>query len=260
VVQFSLRTLLRSSPHRLILAFYWGLGFGVAVIALKAPSAQQLAVTDGGDDWHTTAVPILASSLLLMVSAVIGARMAFAMPRDLRANWIFRLMPRRDTRHYLSARRRALVVSSALPVWVASAALVLLTWPWQPALAHLGVLAVVAAIAIELGLAGSQKLPFTCSYLPGKSRVHVAVYAGLVLLLPAAVYGARFEHAALQDFNRYVAILTVLGAVWGVARWRTWWLSTGTEPQFDDEPANEVVTLGVWDSRFAGETVRKPAR
>ena len=43
IVQFGVRTLFRSAPHRVILAFYWGIGFALAIIFLKSPRGQQLA-------------------------------------------------------------------------------------------------------------------------------------------------------------------------------------------------------------------------
>ena len=88
LVQFSLRTLFRSAPHRVILAFYWGLGFAVAMIFLKTPRGQQLAEVSVAGAWHETSVPLLVSSIVMAGFAALAARLAFAMPRDLRANWI----------------------------------------------------------------------------------------------------------------------------------------------------------------------------
>ena len=126
LVQFSVRTLFRSAPHRVILAFYWGLGFALAMIFLKTPRGQQLAEVSVAGAWHETSVPLLVSSIVMVGFAALAARLAFAMPRDLQANWIFRIVPVRGGPRYVAARRRALVVVSAAPVWTASAAGVLL--------------------------------------------------------------------------------------------------------------------------------------
>ena len=47
--------------------------------------------------------------------SVIGARLAFALPLDLRANWIFRIMPPPEVRDYLVARRRAMLAVGVVP-------------------------------------------------------------------------------------------------------------------------------------------------
>ena len=64
VVQFSVRTMFRSAPHRVILAFYWGMGFALAIIFLKSPRGQQLAEASGVGAWHETSVPLLVSSIV----------------------------------------------------------------------------------------------------------------------------------------------------------------------------------------------------
>ena len=51
----------------------------------------------------------------MMGFAVLAARLAFAMPRDLPANWIFRIVPFRGGARYVRARRRALLVVSVGP-------------------------------------------------------------------------------------------------------------------------------------------------
>ena len=91
IVQFSVRTLFRSAPHRVILTFYWGMGFVLAMIFLKSPRGQQLAEASVVSGSHETSVPLLLSSIVMMGFAVLAARFAFAMPRDLQANWIFRI-------------------------------------------------------------------------------------------------------------------------------------------------------------------------
>jgi hypothetical protein len=197
-------------------------------------------------------VPLLVSSIVMMGFAVLAARLAFAMPQDLQANWIFRIVPVRGGPRYVAARRRALLVVSAAPVWTASAVVFSSMWPRQPAVGHLVALSLLGLILVEVCLSGTQKIPFTCSYLPGQSRMHIAVYVALVMVLPVAIRAAEFERDALQDPVVYAAMLGVLGIVWVGVRWRTAWLGSvdGAQPEFEDDPAGRVLTLDVWDGRF----------
>ena len=49
MVQFSIRTLLRSRQHRVILSFYLGMAFGLVIFFAKAPelAGTNLAATGG---------------------------------------------------------------------------------------------------------------------------------------------------------------------------------------------------------------------
>jgi hypothetical protein len=261
IVHFSVRTLLRSPQHRVILAFYWGIGFALTIFFLKTPRGGQVAA-DGAVQasgiWQDPSVLILVS-LLMMGLGVLGARIAFSLPRDLRSNWIFRVTPVQSGRRCLAARRRALTALSVLPVWTASAALFLTIWPWRSAVGHLVVLALVGMVLVELSLRhGAQKIPFTCSYLPGRSTIHVTLWVGLTLILPLTIKGAEFELRALQDPGTYAKMLAVLAAAWATARFRTEWLARSEDlpPQFEEDPPDEIVALNVWDTASLARSSR----
>ena len=232
---------------------------------MKSPRGQQFAEVPGADTWLETSVPLVISSIVMMAFAVLAARLAFAMPRDLHANWIFRIVPGRDASQFLRARRWALAVVSVVPVLVLWAAALFWRWPWQPALGHLVALGLLGLILVEVALIGALKIPCTCSYLPGKSHVNVVVCAAALVLLPIVMNAASFEVDALQDLTTYATMLGGLCAIWiGVRRGVAWANATGSQLTFDDEPAGTAVTLELWDSRFAAAaadslTHRRPA-
>ena len=149
VVLFSARTVLRSRQHRLILAFYLGLGF--AMVILGGSTVVLLE--------HQVNVPVMASTVVMMSAWVFGMRIVFAMPLELRANWIFRVTAVRGTADYLAAGRRPLFVLAVAPVWLASAALLFSIWPWRAVVEHLAVLGLWGMILAYLSLYGFQKIP-----------------------------------------------------------------------------------------------------
>jgi hypothetical protein len=176
--------------------------------------------------------------------------MAFSLPRDLAANWIFRTVPISGTHQCVTARRRALTVVSVLPVWTAAAIVFLTIWPVAPAVGHVLALGLFGLILVEFAVRGAQKIPFTCSYLPGKSRFHIAVYVAIALLVPLTFAVAEFESGLLQAPTGTLLLLGGLLAGLAALRWRT--LQAGrTELEFEDEPAERILTLEVWDSRFS---------
>jgi hypothetical protein len=87
--------------------------------------------------------------------------------------------------------------------------------------------------------------------------MHVAVFVAVVILLPLTVLAVTFERDALQDPVRYAAILSVLGIAWIGVRVRTVWLgnASGAQPEFEDEPAERLLTPELWDSRFTPNSV-----
>ena len=96
IVHFAVRTLTRSAQHRVLLAFYWGIGFAITTLfvtvffrGVKSATLSQESL------WHERSVPLIASNVVMLMTAVLGARVVFALPRDLRANWIFRITPLR---------------------------------------------------------------------------------------------------------------------------------------------------------------------
>src|SRR5260370_20530900 len=91
--QFSVRTLLRSRQHRLMLAFYLGIGFATAILFPEWPVMRELSERAAGTWGDTVSLALLGSTILIAILVVAGTRVAFSLPTDLRANWIFRITP-----------------------------------------------------------------------------------------------------------------------------------------------------------------------
>lgn len=240
VVLFSSRTLLRSRQHRVVLAFYLGIGFALAILFTKTLLVRRQLLADQVN------MPLLLSSVVMMCVWVVGTRVVFSMPLALRANWIFRVTEIRGVQEYLAAVRRSMFVLGVAPVLAASAALVLSIWPWRPAVGHLVVLGLWGTILAYLCLQGFQKIPFTCSYLPGKSSFHLVFLAGLGLIL-LIVKGVAFERRALHDPASYARMLVILGVAAVCARWRTVVVAKSTETalQFEELPPRAIVALAL---------------
>jgi hypothetical protein len=250
-VDFVLKTLARSSQPRVLMAFYWGFGFALAVAFTKTPRGEALAAAGDVGAWHETSVPLLTASILMMAASAVAARSAFAMPRDLASNWIFRVLPLRDPRVYGVARRRAMLAVSVAPVTMMAAVVFFWMWPPLPALGHVVALAILGLTIVEYAECGARSIPFTCSYLPGRSQMHIALVVLVLLVLPLVVGAASLEREALQVGTRYAAMLAVLGGAWAAARCRTFWRAPAVDglPAFDGEPEDRVATLELWDSR-----------
>jgi len=229
--------MLRSRQHRVMLAFYLGLGSAVALLFLKTSRAQQLL---------TVNMPLLFASAVMMCVWVMGTRVVFSMPLELRANWIFRVTPVRGGRESLTANRRSLVVLAVAPVWMASATLLLSIWPWRPVAGHLILLGLLGLILVDACLRSFQKIPFTCSYLPGKSQMHITFLAALFLTHIIAP-GVQIEREALEDPASYVGMLAIFGIAAICAR--LWAIAGAAALQFEDEAAPVIFALDLHHER-----------
>lgn len=244
VAQFSVRTLLRSRHHRVVLTFYLGIGLGLAMFISHTPAVSLRA--SGFGEWYRLNAPLLVASCLILCAAVLGTRVVFSLPLEVRANWIFRVMPRAGVTRCLEASRRTLYTLAVAPIWLASAALFFRLWPWRVAAEHLALLAALGAIVAELCLHGFHKIPFTCSYLPGKTRFNMALVY-LALFLNLTQWAADREMAALGNAALYVIILCVLITVALLARWRTAAAARSEEGQvqFEEMPEPAIFALNL---------------
>jgi hypothetical protein len=243
--QFSVRTLARSRQHRVILAFYLGIGFALTIFLLRAPALKTEVPGATAEAWSESNTPLLAASIVMVVLAVVGTRVVFAMPRDLPANWIFRVTGVRGGPQCLAASRRSLLLLSLAPVWLGSAVLCLRLWPWRQAAGHLVVLALIGMMLADVCLARFRKIPFTCSYLPGKSQVHL-VFLGALGLVYAIMGSVKVEQQVLlapRNTMTMVALfaMAALGVRWGTALVRP----DEEELQFEEEAAPAVQELGL---------------
>jgi len=240
VGQFGLRTILRSRQHRLMLAFYLGVGFAVAIFFQRMDQAE--------DTLGSTVGPaVLMSTILIMILCVMGIRVVFSLPLDLRANWIFRITPIPAGPGCMIARRRALYALSVVPVCLGAAALLFSVWPWQAAGKHLVVLVLLGTAIAELCLRGTQKLPFTCSYLPGKSNFNVTLVVSILVILPVMAKAAQLERDSFDNAAGYAAVVGLLAALAICGRWSATRLAASPEGElrFEETAEPEVYALNL---------------
>ena len=235
LVLFSFRSLTRSRQHRVVLAFYFSMVFAIALALLRyvlSPVTLRPLTPD-----------FIIPTILMMSFAVIGLRSVFPLPISLTANWVLRITQLCSSQKYIAATRRSQLLFVVLPVWLVSACLSLSFRPWHQVAEHLAVLALLGLVFAELSLIGFYKVPFTCSYLPGKSNIQVAFWGLVVVLLVLTVAFAPFEQRALSDPFLYVGLFIVLSAaacgLWAFNRHR----AKSAVLYFEELPEEIITTL-----------------
>ena len=244
ILAFIGRTLARSRQHRLILALYAGMGlayvFSNAAYVMYHFRADRYGALEGREQ---TALGI---PLILLFFLIVGLRVSFSIPIELRANWLFRLSDLSSSGVYLGAARKALLAFALAPVLVLSVPVYLAVWPWPRAFEHAAFLAALGLLIVELALTRFAKVPFTCSYLPGKANLKImfGVYWGMLIMFSELVTG--FEQTALHSRPSYARLMTVTLVAWIVAAWRGHGLPAGISAlRFEEQPEPALVGLGL---------------
>lgn len=250
IVLFSFRSITRSRQHRVVLAFYLSIVFAIA-LALTRTELSTLAL-------RPLTPEFLTPTISMMALAVVGMRNVFPLPISLNANWMLRVTQLSPSRKYLAATRCCQLLFAVVPVWVVAAGLSLSFRPWYQVLEHLAILALLGWFFTEVSLIGFYKVPFTCSYLPGKSNVQFAFWGSVIVLMVLAVSFAPFEMQALGDPFRYacLCIFLIVAAfgLWALNRHR----AKSAVLYFEELPDQLITTLGLSSPPKIAEPGRGP--
>lgn len=176
VIGFMLKTLAGSSQHRMILTAYGGFGLAVllsGIVGLGAVVGQA----------KLPAAIFIYTHVVMLAFMLVGFRHLFSLPSELRANWIFQLTEAGCRQQWLDAIDRLLLLAGL------SMLLIPLPLEWKilglRAIAEITLFAAVAFVSYEAVFRSWEKLPFTCSQLPGKTPMWILalrLYAFLWLL------------------------------------------------------------------------------
>jgi len=147
----------------------------------------------------------------------------------------------------LAASRRVLLLLSVVPVWLVTTVACLGLWLGWQNVGHLVVLGILGMVLADLCLLRFQKIPFTCSWLPGKSYFHMA-FLGAIGVLVAGRDAAMLERHALLETGSMTVMLALLVVVWVCIR-RTTVTLAGREEQelrFEEEAPPMIQGLGLY--------------
>jgi len=204
-------------------------------------------VARGGNSWMYHPIPeLLPAPLILAFFILCGMRHVFAVPAELRANWLFQVSDRGEARRCLAGVKKAMIVLGVAPLFALLLPLHMLFWGCRTALLHMTFGAVVACLLVDVLLANFEKFPFTCSYLPGKANLKVSWPIYLFSFTTYVSMCLTLEYWMLQRPARFLwlaAVIVVVHVALAIYRWRV-----GHEVTlvFDEQPEPLVRTLNLW--------------
>lgn len=230
-VAFVGKTMARSAKHRIFLAAYAGVGFALA--------AQVLSAAKNHDDWMS--LPLVLAFFLLS-----GMRFIFTIPSELPANWQFRVSDTDRQRPALNGTRAAMRWFGVAPLFLVLSPFYFVWWSPGVALTHLVFSVTIALLLIEVLIMEFRKIPFTCSYPPGKANVSILWVGYWVAFLVYAFAMANLESWMVKRPVRLIPFYLAVAIVLGFFRW---WRGRvdrlGLSLIFDDAEDPAVLTLGL---------------
>jgi hypothetical protein len=240
--RFVMKTLLRSEHHGLVLGGFFGLGVVTA--------SQFLFAAFNGKPLQAGSLPsaeVLGVPLILSYCIILGMRLVFDIPTEIRANWVFRLSLDK-TGHECVPLARKVMLTFVLP-WVFAIALPLYTylWGWRVGLLQTAVVTLWSLLLAEILLLRFRKIPFTCSYPPFRDSAVVIVLLYILGFFLFVVVTSNLEYWALSDPVLILWLAGIAVVVWYVlTRFQEGRVEVDEELIFEEVPHGgfELLDLG----------------
>ncbi|SPE41848.1 conserved membrane hypothetical protein [Candidatus Sulfopaludibacter sp. SbA3] len=205
ILVFVTKTLARSSQHRTILMGYGG--FGVAILISGILGMQEAVAKP-----NRTAACFVYAHVILLTFLLIGMRHLFTIPVELKANWTFQITERQGRLDWMHAVDRFMLFWGAVLMLAIPLPFEIKLLGWRAA-AETILFAAFALLCYEWIFTDWQKLPFTCSHLPGKIPAWILTLWGIGILGSIPLVNGLFVISLYQPIA-YIVILAVLVAIW----------------------------------------------
>jgi hypothetical protein len=246
---FTWITLRRSVLHQGIVVALTAVGLGLAVNTfIRADLVGWLARGPGNNVPRGDLVDaVLWAPFALIFVAVLAARTALLVPVELKANWIFRIIEQGDHRiDQLKAAVRSVMILGVVGPAIAAAAL-----QWR--VIGSDVFVVLAStlvwgwLLVEILMRDWGRIPFTCSYIPGKGFLPQTVLKALVSFVAFTTIGYALAKGVSMAIPPAFYLDAVVAAWAGALAWRrlnTW---RHVVLAFEDDLPTDVNPLRLMD-------------
>ncbi len=241
--QFVCKTLLRSETHRLVLTAVGGLGLVLASQALldgfeNAKAWREAALSPGA-----LSIPFILSFLI-----IVGLRIVFEIPAELRSNWIFQLMIDPDRQESGRLARRVILIL-VLP-WLVAIAFPAYAYleGWTVACLHTLLVVTWAVLLTNIVLIRFRKIPFTCTLPLFQQHSFVTLLSCCFGFLLYAGSTPEFESSALAEPLRMLSFAPVAVVAWYIPHY---FAKSATEIErkliYEESPTQTIEALRLSD-------------
>jgi len=234
------KTLRKSMLHKVRLTSFLAVASGMALVVIvsRATNSQVLSSIDRS----LLSIPLILSFFLL-----VGISRIVNIPVSLDANWIFRLTEGKDRKHYIMGFKKGIWFFALGPLYILLFVFYSMIWGWIDAGLHCLYGLTVSLLLIEVLFLRFQKIPFVCSYLPGKERIHVLWVVYIAGFIHYVALVSTLEFTLFKNPNRfYVFYAVVLILVAAVNVFQYFYSYRDMTLKFEEKP--EPIMLGLASS------------
>ncbi len=235
---FVAQTAFRRQEH----ALYWGsfIMIGIALVYSGIYAMRSGSILESA---HFNV--LLSFSLIMSFFILVGLRFAFSVPADLNANWVFMMVDKQRLEAAYKGACKFMLCAVVIPLLAVLTPCYLVLWSPQVVVFHAVYVLVLSLILIELLLARYKKLPFACSYIPGKANLKLLWPVYVICCVAYSYETTVLERWALQDIGRYAVVIVLAALVFvGLRRSRILFVKTN-EIRFEEEPAEQRTILSI---------------
>jgi len=237
VFHFVGKTLKHSMVHKMRLAIFIALGVSLELILLISNARNLYSISQ----LNTT---FLTLPMILTVFLLIGIRSVVNIPKSLEANWIFRLTEEHSLNHYLSGLRKGIMFYILFPLFALVFIFFSFLYGWDIGFLHFLYGVVLGGLFIEVLFLRFHKIPFACSYLPGKAKVHFFWLVYFVAFVLYVSLISRIELALLQKPSLFFLFLGISFFTFlGLRIYQNNYLFNKWQITYEDKPDPVMVTL-----------------
>ena len=240
VCLFTLKTLARSRRHKMLLAMYVGVALAIA-LSVIVPRA----VRDGMQGFVRPDPSLLALPLVFLFFGLVGFRAVINIPIEISANWVFRLREAHDRDAVARGVAAAMTAAVIVPVTLLAFAAAAMLWGGGAAIRHAAFCGAMGLLLLHALLVRLRKVPFTCTYFPGASRVK---YLWPLYVFGFTIYAwamGRVQRNMLlagSGFAQFIVVVLIITAILVVLR--RWHLRSATGLLFEGQDPDQVAFEG----------------
>jgi hypothetical protein len=240
VRMFTRLTLGRSPLHQGVFIAIAACGAGLLVNSLFGVKAMPRLRRTYEDE---LASALAWAPFALMFAMTIAVRAALVLPIEPRANWVFRMTEHDEAR----VDQIRAVIGSMVHLGVVVPLALLLPVEWMiygpRAIPGAGVVFMAGLVLVELEMGEWRRIPFTCSYMPGKRFVGLTMLIGFASFVAFTSIGSLLLWTSRVHPLGSLVFVAILGAVVWERRRRRTRLTRHTPLLFEDALPTEIEPL-----------------
>lgn len=206
VFYFFGRGLRRSMIHKMRLATFVTISIGIGLFLFS------MDLKSTGSIFQITRA-LLVIPLLIPLLLLVGLRGVINIPISIESNWIFRLTETKNNKDYFIGMRKAIFFQILFPIFAFFFVVFFILWGAETSLYHSAFVLFLSSFLMFILFVDINRIPFTCTYLPGKEKIHLLWLLYFILFLSYLTSFSGLEYKMLmhpKDFITFYVVLLLL--------------------------------------------------